>query len=117
MNEIDLRAGLSQHELFELFRLQLQKDFEVTGCDAEFTNELPSNFEELKGVISVQLKKLGKSSSSKLPELLYRIDINENHIKQFTKNQPAEEWEALIAELIIKRILQKIILKKTYSKK
>lgn len=117
MDKLDIKASLLQQELFELFRLQLRKDFEVSGCDAGFTAHLPLSFDQLKDEISVQLRKMEKGSTSKLPELLYRIDLSERQIKRFSEEHPAENWEDLVAELIIKRLLQKVILKKTYSKK
>jgi hypothetical protein len=117
MDDLELRASLLQKELFELFRLQLKRDFEVSGCSVEFIEHLPVNFEHLRDEVSAQLKKMGKHGVSKLPELLYRIDVSEQQIKRFAEEHPAENWEDLVAELIIKRILQKVILKKTYSKK
>jgi hypothetical protein len=116
MDDLQLRASLLQKELFELFRLQLKKDFEVSGCDIGFTEHLPIDFNALRDDISAQIKKMEKSSSSKLPELLYRIDISEHQVNRLAREQPAELWEDLLAELIIKRVLQKVILKKTYSK-
>ncbi len=117
MDKVEIRASLLQQELFELFRLQLKKDFEVSGCDVDFIENLPVNFDRLRDEISAQIKKTGKHSASKLPELLYRIDVSEQQIKRFSEEHPAEIWEDLVSELIIKRILQKVILKKTYSKK
>lgn len=117
MDQLEIKASLLQQELFELFRLQLKKDFEVSGCDVEFTEQLPVIFEQLRETISTQLKKMEKNSASKLPELLYRIDLSERQVKRFSEEHPGEIWEDLLAELIIKRILQKVILKKTYSKK
>ncbi|MCU0360733.1 MAG: hypothetical protein MUF75_08455 [Bacteroidia bacterium] len=116
MDKLQWRASLLQKELFELFRLQLKKDFEVAGCDIEFTEHLPIDFDALGDIISAQIKKIERRSSSKLPELLYRIDISEQQVNRFAHEQPAELWEDLVAELIIKRVLQKVILKKTYSK-
>lgn len=116
MDDIQLKAGLLQQELFALFCEQLKKDFEVSGCDVDFIQNLPSDFLSLKRVLSEQLNKLGKSSTSKLPELLYRIDLSEQQIKRRTQQAIQENFDDLLAELIIKRILQKVILKKTYKK-
>lgn len=117
MDKINIRASLLQQEVFELFRLQLRKDFAMAGCDVEFTNQLPGSFDELKAVLGSQIRKLGTSGASKLPELLYRVDLSEAQVKHYSSKQPNESWEELVAELIIKRLLQKVILKKTYSKK
>jgi len=117
MDELELRASLLQRELFELFRLQLKKDFEVSGCDVDFIEHLPVQFDQLREELCTQLKKMEKNSVSKLPELLYRIDVSEQQINRFASTHPHESWEQLVAELIIKRILQKVILKKTYNKK
>ncbi len=117
MNELQINTSLLEHDLFELFRLQLKKDFEVSACDASFTDNLPKDFYLLRDLIYKNLCQLGISASSKLPGLLYRIDVSEKQIKIQCNKNPNAKWEENVAELIIKRILQKVILKKTYSKK
>ena len=51
-----------------------------------------------------------------LKNLLYRIDITELQIKNAALKNPELHLQFLLAELIIKRILQKVVLKELYSK-
>lgn len=115
MEELDLNTYLFKQDLFELFKFQLSKDFESAGIDITFTQKLPQQLEALKNIICVQLLELSKKQAHLLPILLYRIDISEAQIKKYSKKAPELTYETLLAELIIKRILQKIILKKTFS--
>lgn len=116
MEELDLNTYLLKQDLFELFKFQLIKDFESSGISVDFARELPSQLLLLKAVLEQQIQILEKQQASLLPILLYRIDISEAQIKKYASKQPDVSYEALLSELIIKRILQKIILKKTYSK-
>ena len=59
---------------------------------------------------------LEKKDSGGLMNLLYRIDLTELQIKNALNNEPERPMQQLMAELIIKRILQKVILKQQYSK-
>jgi hypothetical protein len=115
MFEPDLNKGLQQEDLFELFRLQLKKDFESSGLDATFTNELPNAFEELQKVILKQVEYLLSSGSQYFAGLLYRIDISEQQLHKYGNQHPDLNLAETLAELIIKRVLQKVILKKRFS--
>lgn len=115
MEEIELKHQLLQQDLFNLFKIQLKKDFETTGLDADFTDDLVPEFELLKSAIISQLKPILKNTYSSLSNLLYRIDISEVQIKNYQETNGLLSFEEVLAELIIKRILQKVILKKRFS--
>ena len=70
MFEPDVNRGLQQEDLFELFRLQLKKDFESCGLDATFTDGLPSIFEELQKIILKQVEYLLSGGSQYFAGLL-----------------------------------------------
>ncbi len=57
-----------------------------------------------------------KKDSSSIQNLLYRIDVTELQIKKEASNHLEKNFQQILAELIIKRILQKVILKEQYSK-
>jgi formyltetrahydrofolate hydrolase len=115
MFELSVNAYLQKEDLFELFKQQLKKDFEGAGLNSDFTSSLPVNFEELKFVIREQLILISKHSHSSLNNLLYRVDISELQLQSYQKKNPNLNDEELRAELIIKRELQKIILKRNFS--
>ena len=110
----DVLHNLEKPGLFEKFKTQVYKDFELSGA-AEHVPLIQSNnlshIQEafLQSIISLEL-------SNALKVLLYRIDITELQIKQATQKAPDRSLQQVLAELMIKRILQKVVLKELYSK-
>ena len=114
MEELDVNDYLIRENLFELFKIQLKKDFDSCSLSTDFIDNLPSQFELLKNSLLLELKPLLKANSI-LSNLLYRIDISELQIKNYHLKNSTINFEEVLAELIIKRILQKVILKKKFS--
>jgi hypothetical protein len=114
MEELDVNNYLIRENLFDLFKVQLKKDFDSCSLNTDFIDHLPSQFELLKDFLLIELEPLLKSNSL-LSNLLYRIDINEIQIKNYQLKNSTINFEEVLAELIIKRILQKVILKKKFS--
>lgn len=112
----DVIQSLQKPDLFEKFKTQLKRDFELCGF-ADYTPTFVSN--DLQEVFNAVLKSvvsLEHKGSSYLMNLLYRIDLTEKQIKSAAHQQPETPFQHIIAELIIKRILQKVIIKEQYSK-
>ncbi len=116
MEELDVNNYLLKENLFDLFKTQLRKDFESAGVNGVFADNLPLNFDALKIFLIQQLEPLLKSNSSLISSLLYRIDISEIQLQNYQRKNHSLSFDEVLAELIIKRILQKVILKKTFSK-
>src|SRR5688572_23806820 len=114
MQELDVNAYLTKENLFVLFKTQLAKDFESSGINADFVKHLPSQFDLLKRALGKELSGLLKSRSFLLGGLLYKIDISENQLAKYESGSPAQSFEEVLSEIIIKRVLQKIILKKHF---
>lgn len=115
MEELDISASLLQNDLFDLFKKQLRKDFEGSGLEGQFAEVLPPVFDLLKASLMQELHPLVRNNSSLLASLLYRVDISERQLKSYREASTGMDMEELLSELIIKRILQKIILKKKFS--
>lgn len=112
----DVINSLQKPDLFEKFKLQLMRDFELCGF-SDYTPNFNSN--NLQAVFEAVLKSviaLENKGSSHLMNLLYRIDLTEKQIKSANIQNPETPFQNVIAELIIKRILQKVIIKEQYSK-
>jgi hypothetical protein len=113
--EIERIQDLQKPDLFEKFKVQLSRDFELCG----FTDEAPKlNSNNLEHVFQEVLKSvmiIEKKDSASLQNLLYRIDVTELQIKKEATNHPEKNFQQILAELIVKRILQKVILKQQYS--
>jgi hypothetical protein len=113
--EISIRDSLNSKELFELFKQQLKKDLDECGCENEFVALLPAEFEFIKTQLCSVLKQHEKKPGFNIQQLLYRVDINEKQLNERLK-QSKEDYLNVVSELMIKRILQKVILKKYFSK-
>ena len=115
MNELDVNNYLLKEDLFILFKNQLKKDFESSGLSVDFVDSLPRDFDLLKQRVMSAIEPLISSNSSLLAILVYRIDISELQLAKYQKQNPFMAHAELLSELVIKRILQKIILRKTFS--
>lgn len=91
---------------------QLIADFEACDLSLSFDFDKPDYAALFSQVIAV-INKLTSDYPEKLFRVFYRIDLPEQLVKESLKNGNASVF---LAELIIKRVLQKVILKKQYSK-
>ncbi len=103
--------------LFQLFIAQLIKDFSSANFDSDFITQLKPDVQEIQFAIIDQLEKVEKISKTKLRNLLYRIDISEKQILKLSKNKTENSFNEILSELIIKRVLQKVIFKEYYKTK
>jgi hypothetical protein len=110
----DVLHSLEKPGLFEKFKAQVQKDFELAGVLDFMPHIETNNLAHLKAVFYSSLLKLEMGNA--LKNLLYRIDITELQIKLASQKDPKTPLQQLLAELMIKRILQKVVLKEMYSK-
>jgi hypothetical protein len=96
--------------------LQLEKDFTQSGVSLALRLPNPFTFELLCAVLSNELRSISARSWSELQNLLYRIDISETVIANQAKIYPEKEYTLLLAELLLKREMQKVIFRKRYGK-
>ena len=104
---------LEKPEWFDRFKTQVRKDFELAGVLQHLPFLETHSLEELKQSFYQSVLKLEMGNS--LKNLLYRIDLTELQIKQASLQNPDLPLQYLLAELMIKRILQKIVLKELYK--
>lgn len=110
----DVLHSLEKPGLFEKFKAQVYKDFELAGALDHLPLIKSNDLAHLKEAFLYSITRLELSNALKV--LLYRIDITEIQIKQATQKTPEIPLQKLLAELMIKRILQKVVLKELYSK-
>ncbi len=119
-----------KHEIFLLSLHEIQKRFERPRYVKQLKQQLAKdlfvleqdqntfqNCEDFPGIyrsLSRLIKKHIVSGASGLMNFLYRVDVNEDLIKEALSahNKNADE---LLAELIIKRELEKILLREKFS--
>lgn len=111
----DLRNQLSSKDLFEAFKGQLVKDLEQNNFPAGFVGTLEPNYERIHQAMVTELTRNSKKSDFNLMQLLYRIDISEAQLKKYLEQSTSENHFEVVAELIIKRVLQKVVVKQYYK--
>ena len=74
-------------------------------------------FSELHSHLSSYINKLIKNDFDKLISYLYRIDVNEQKLKNLLQQSPQEDAGNLIATLIIERQQQKIKNRQQFSQR
>jgi hypothetical protein len=112
----DIKNKLSSKDLFDAFKMQLTKDFEQSEFSASFIEALEPDYTSIHEKIVLELQHNETKPDSKLMRLLNRIDISEAQLKRYLNDNKNENHFNVIAELIIKRVLQKIIIKHHYKK-
>ncbi len=116
MSELpDNFSALAKPDLFEAFKAQVKKDFENCALNSEFVLKMDPDYGMLLQLIAVEVEVIIKLSSTKLSELLYRIDISERQIKKLSNLKADSDFTDIVSELIIKRELQKVVFKQMYK--
>jgi hypothetical protein len=113
----DINSGLLRPDLFAKFREQLKKDFVGSGLNGDFAMTLEQDYDLIFKKVIDEIDKAGRTAHSKLTGLLYRIDVSELQIKKLSREKPENEMNEIMAELIIKRELQKVVIKEHYRNK
>jgi len=75
-----------------------------------------ASLDDLKNVLAEKFNDLINTDFNHLVQLLYRIDINEEKLKQVLKQIEGQDTAALLADLTIERQLQKIRSREDYRK-
>lgn len=101
---------LSQKELLRNLILQIRKDFDSAGIPIKLLLNTKYSFNQLAQIISDAFMQSGATA---MFNLLYRVDVSE---KQLKDGMPTPGIDPiLVAELVVKRELQKVVLRKQYS--
>ena len=110
----DVLHNLERPGLFEKFKTQVHRDFELAGAIEHLPPIHSNNLAHIQEAFLHAIAGLELSNALKI--VLYRIDITELQIKQATQKDPDRPLQQVLAELMIKSILQKVVLKELYSK-
>lgn len=101
---------LSKKDVLRQLILQIRKDFLSAGISIHLLLNKKYSFEELCQIVSDAFMQAGATA---MFNLLYRVDVSE---KQLRQNMPTPGIDPdLVAALVIKRELQKVVLRKLYS--
>ena len=106
---------LTRKDLFEAFKTQLAKDFVQSNFSADFVAALMPDYESIHEKILFELQRSTKKADADLMRLLYRVDISETQLKRYLDEKPNQDHLITIGELIIKRVLQKVVIRQYYK--
>lgn len=106
---------ISRKEFWLEVSEQLNKDFN-NGFYVKLDEKTDLQGEHIAEVFVKELEKELPSYTPRLSEILYRIDIPEEQINAL-KNVPDDIYYRCLSEMILKRVILKIIIRKTYSQK
>lgn len=102
-------------EYIEATAQQIIKDFDLFGIEIKFSGNAENAYNELLYTVSPHISHLLENNYKKLLDLLYRIDVSEGKVSvALEKNVFGSPAEA-IADLVIKRELQKIVIRRHYK--
>ena len=94
---------------------QIQKDFEWYNIEIRFSGEKKTPYEELFEQIFPHIDKMIVEEYEKLLNIMYRIDLDEGKINRYLRQNPMADTSEVITDLILKRELQKVVIRKIYS--
>ena len=115
--EFSLQPYLNDIDILNQTADQIKKDFSFFDIDIHFKESNNKDaYSQLCEQILPCIKQLIKTDYQKLIALLYRVDITEIQIKKETLGNNEKPFEEIITQLIIKRCLQKVVLRKFFSK-
>ena len=99
-------------DLTERVWAQAQKDFAMEALDLE--NRHVTTLDEIYAIIYPEITRYIQQDFNAIMRLLYRIDISELKVKKQMDLMP-DDTAAALSTLILKREIQKVVLRKQYS--
>ncbi len=115
MNITDLSQYFNRLDLIKDTANQIIKDFDMFGMDIKFSGNAYNAYEELFEQIEPHINKLISNNQSKFMGILYRIDLSDIQIKKAIEENASESFSEIITDLIIKRELQKVVIRNHYK--
>ena len=114
----ELSSYYNRIDLLEKVVEQVKKDFNWFSFEITFTGkEGITPYQELYNQILPLIDELLNDDYPKLMAMLYRIDLDEDFLNKKLKDAQQADTDEVITDLILKRELQKIIIKDLYSSK
>lgn len=104
----------SDRELVEKTLQQVEKDFSLQGIDL-CLNRHPKSYDELMAELADKLHEVETTGDEQLPALLYRIDLPEKEIFRAMEDSTGVNFYHFLADKILRRCFQKVILRRKYS--
>lgn len=111
----ELTPYYNRQDLIEKVVAQLAKDFNWFNLAVTFTGKDLTPYQELFNQILPLVDEMLNDDYNKLQALLYRIDIDSDFLNRKLKEAAHADTDEVITDLIIKRELQKVIIREMYK--
>jgi len=97
---------------------QINKDFRLQGFDVEFSGKGETAYRELSDQLKPVIEYMLENQTEKFWNLIYGIDLSESKVRRilFGTDQEIDAIKEL-TDLILKRELQKVVIRLHYSGK
>ncbi|MDO9186353.1 MAG: hypothetical protein Q7W13_10110 [Bacteroidia bacterium] len=115
LNFTDLSKYINRLDLIKDTANQIIKDFDMFGLEIKFSGNAFNAYEELFEQIEPHIDQLITSNQQKFMSILYRIDLSDEQIKKAVNENSSEPFSAIVSDLIIKRELQKVVIRNHYK--
>jgi hypothetical protein len=116
MNFSDLSPYINKLEMIKATAQQIIKDFDMFGLEVRFSGSPYNAYEELFDQVAPHIEQLINTNRSKFLGILYRIDISDEQVKKAVEENASESFSTIITDLIIRRELQKVVIREHYRK-
>ena len=117
MNFTDLTPYFNKLDIIQATADQIIKDFEMFGLEIKFSGNPYNAYEELFDQAEPHIRKLIDSNQQKFIGILYRIDLSDTQVKKAMNDNSSGTFSEVITDLIIKRELQKVVIRNHYKSK
>ncbi len=117
MNFTDLSPYINKLGLIQETADQIIKDFEMFELHVKFSGNAYNAYQELYDQVEPHINELIHGNQQKFLSILYRIDVSEQQIKIAVNDNNTEPFSSIVTDLIIKRELQKVVIRNYYKTK
>ena len=117
MDFTDVSKYINRLDLIRDTANQIIKDFDMFGIEIKFSGNAYNAYEELFDQVEPHINKLIATNQPKFMGILYRIDLSDVQVKKAVNDNLSEPFSAIITDLIIKRELQKVVIRNHYKTK
>lgn len=103
-------------DLLQQVVAQLNKDFQLSGFEVNFTGSDEDAYQELTDQLIPVIDYMLEHQTERFWSLLYGIDLNEAQVRKALFGEEADSLQRL-TDLILKRELQKVVIRNHYAGK
>jgi hypothetical protein len=116
LSNSDIERYERSFDLLQEVVTQLNRDFQLNGFEVEFSGRTESAYQELTRQLVPVIDYMLENQADRFWNLLYSIDLDETKVKDAIFGKDTNSIQ-LLTDLILKRELQKVVIRNFYSGK